>query len=93
MTPGDLGLPHKGEIADWDVVAKTGVQHFKMVLPEDGTEYQWNTDPELKEVRKLNMFEYAEQFVVVRDHLDCQAPLRLCFVRVHRAIGLPLAYS
>ena len=39
FTSGDIRLAHKGEAADWDAVAKTGVQHFKMVLPEDGSEY------------------------------------------------------
>lgn len=62
---GEVGQPHKGATADWDTVAKTGVQHFKMVLPEDGSEYKWSTDPELKEVQKLNMFDYSKKFVVV----------------------------
>ena len=62
----ELGLAHKGEAVEWDEVAKTGVQHFKMVLPEDGSEYKWATDPELKEVRKLNLFDYSKKFVMVR---------------------------
>lgn len=62
----ELGLASKGEAVDWDELAKTGVQHFKMVLPEDGSEYKWATDPELKEVRKLNLFDYSKKFVMVR---------------------------
>lgn len=42
-----------------------------MVLPEDGSEYKWMTDPELKEVRKLNLFDYSKKFVMVRVPPPC----------------------
>lgn len=40
-----------------------------MGIPEDGSEYNWSADPELKEVRKLNQFEYGQKFMLVR--LSC----------------------
>ena len=47
---GALHLPHRGATLPWAELQRSGVQHFKMVLPDDASSYSWAADPELKEV-------------------------------------------
>eukprot|EP01045_Picozoa_sp_COSAG04_P004095 COSAG04_NODE_174_length_21563_cov_12.377003_8_plen_307_part_00 len=64
---GALHLPHRGATLPWAELQRSGVQHFKMVLPDDASSYSWAADPELKEVRKLNQFEYGRLLKVVAE--------------------------
>ena len=64
---GALHLPHRGATLPWAELQRSGVQHFKMVLPDDASSYSWAADPELKEVRKLNQFEYGRLLKVAAE--------------------------
>jgi hypothetical protein len=61
----------RGRDADWDAIKKSGVQHFKMVLPEpEEAPYIWDKDPELREVRRLYEYGFAELFDIGGDDGD-----------------------
>ena len=64
---GALHLPHRGATLPWAELQRSGVQHFKMVLPDDPSSYSWAADPELKAVRKLNQFEYGRLLKVAAE--------------------------